>query len=350
MGRFKKIIPVLLFFAAVSAGCGKENGNNAPVLEKVEVAVSMGLSVDESGVQKTRVTVDGSDFEDGDKFRFFFNADRPDGEEPAGNDDPSAAIVKRSDYIYSGNGKWMSGNPLYWDDNLSVLRSFCAVMPFNGYNTAEHSFTVAADQSTETYYKSCDLLMARVYTAKRRVPLEFNHIMSRITVSVSAVTDNTNENGWFDADAFEGMTVKINGIMPKASFIYGLQGADEEDLKITVASSGTNTDIDMLCIEEPVHKNKMLTAKYAALIPEQTIPEGSLFLTFTLTTDEGLKTYHLKVAENLLPESGKETLVRVKLLKNKVEITEANADISLEDWGTVEARDGDDNPIKLTYR
>lgn len=290
---------------------------------------------------QSRVSVDGTKFENDDKFRFFFDTAIP-------SDDSS---VKTAMYTYSDATWTPSPTPIYWDDQVIKQRSFCAFLPYdasNLNNATAYSFSVKANQLGEADYKDSDLLIARVETAKRLIPLNFWHVLSKVVVNITASTDDS-KGGYFGANDLDGMKVELMDIEPDATATYGTLTAEDAtyDPKVTTTAGGTATDIQMLCTKAPENNttNKKITATYTAVIPPQTVLADTRVLRLTLNIGGIAKQYYLKHNVAIEFPQSKELTINIGLYKNEVELSTTADDIKIQPWGSISAED--DNPIVL---
>lgn len=308
--------------------------------EQEEVKLQIMLGDTET---QTRVTVVGEDFTDEDKFQFFFDSAIP----------SDGSGVKTAEYTFDKDADTWSPlpNPIYWDNQTVVERSFCAFLPYNATNNLNnataYSFSVGTDQSTENQYQASDLLIARVKTAQRLIPLKFWHVLSKVVVNVTASTD-AKEPDSFGATDLNGMVVELTGILPDATVTYGILTLDDKDNEynpaVTAVATGTATNIKMLCTADPEDKSNVITGTYTAVIPPQNITSGIKSIIITLTSGTK-KTYHFKHKAAINFEQGKQLTIDVVLKKSQVEISDVDGDVTIEPWGAIAAKD--DTPIVL---
>lgn len=294
---------------SVCTSCDTDNA----MVEKEEVLLNVSIAK----TTPTRVNMDGDGFEDGDQFGFFFLQDKP------------TAVT--STYTYNSS-KWTYSTPTYWDDYArDVERYFCAVMPWNGYviNTSDpydHTFSVQKSQETDDNYKASDLLIARVKTNERLIPIEFNHAFARAIVNITSYIDL---NG--------GITISMNNTATKATLAY----VNEPFSVVGIASTSVPDDIVM----HPV-KVDGKEATFIAIVPPQDITATKL-LTTTITVNNVAKAYYFTLASDVTAEfkQGNETTINVTLNKTDVELSDVENAIKIAPWGTIDLKD--DNPIKL---
>lgn len=350
MDRRAIIFAMAAALGCLAFACGKGEGEPADNRQAVEIVVSV------DGQTLSRVTTSGNLFEDDDKFRFFFNAEAPTTDSPSttGGD----AVRKITDYTYDSE-TWTPTEPIYWNDHeIITARNFCAVMPFGNYSVGadldSHKFTVQANQSLSdsTGYKKSDLLMARVSTGKRLIPLRFYHMMAKVVVVVKASTKETDAAA-FSANAFDDMTVSLNEVCITGKVAFDALTSDHPDYDPAISVSGdtgtTAGDVKMLELTEAVNENDELTMKFAALIPPQTVAQGDLLLTFANVESEKKKTYYMKVttSEGVTFLQGKSTIITVTLGKSDVEIAVVEDNIRIAGWDVINASSNDNDPIVL---
>ncbi|MDL2251398.1 fimbrillin family protein [Odoribacter sp. OttesenSCG-928-J03] len=354
MKRLYKYILSVILLSLTFTGChNNELTDASSKQEQVQLLVSV------SGV-KSKVNVAGNAFENKDRFKFFFNLDKPDnGPASEGIADSSP---KRTEYTYN-SGKWTPLAPIYWDNYQMVNRDFCAIVMFcdqandyslGNYNLENHQFSVEWNQANQDnyreayFYNKSDLMMARVATSERLIPVVFSHIMSRVTVAVTATTDTTNK-GYFIPNDIKSMKVLINGVQATGQLTYNTPSST--DPAIAVSGMGTSGNITMFCATKPTYSvaKQTITATYYAIFPPQVYNTlSNPLLTLVVTDSENTeKQYYLTVDNNLTFQQGKNLSINVTLTKNGVKIKE---DVSIEsgDWYTTPITiDDDESTIGL---
>lgn len=345
MKRYNNIlllIMTVLTMVVTIAGCNPDEQLDR---EEVKLDVMMG----EEKVQ-TRISESGDKFTEGDRFQFFF-----------GTATPSDIAEKQTKYTYS-SGVWIPDEPIYWDDREvgeTNPKEFCAFLPYNKDNVVEnenkYSFSISPDQSVKSVdgqpvnYQASDLLIARVKTTRRLIPIHFWHVLSKVRVNVTADTD-ANNSDCFGENDLTGMVVKLVGIEPDATIAYNALVEDNNSSPkynpaVEATASGTSGNITMLCTKAPANdkETRKITASYTAIIPPQTITANSRLITFTLTNGKPTpteKTYHFKRTTDINFLQGKQTTINVKLYKNKVEISTTEDEIKVASWGEIKTDEG----------
>jgi len=331
---------IRLFFLgalAIYCSCSTENSFEP---EEVKLLVSI------EGIEKSRVNLDGNGFENTDQFTFFFEEDKP-------ISNPSAPL-----YRYDGSS-WSTSNPTYWDDQEIKKRFFCAVSPFEYYTIIDHTFTIEDNQADAANYKKSDLLIARVNTTKRLIPIKFHHVFSRVIVKITGSTDISKDNiqGYFDKDDFKGMTVALNGVKLTGNIDYtAFTVADDDptydpdyDPNVEVTAAGTAESVEMYSVaDNPAvnSKAKTIISNFYAIVPPQEI-SGQPLLTIKIKVGETYKTYYYKVKSDVTVKNfvqGKQTTINLTLNKSKVELSDG--DIEINAWSD-DISANDDNPIVL---
>lgn len=342
---YKAFLPVGFFFAFCIAGCQSDDHIHP---QEVQLHVLL-----EGEVPETRVNVAGTAFLADDKFRFFFNSDRPTG---LYSDSPSTsgsdADLKITDYNYVSANNWATTHPIYWDDHEIIAdRNFCGIMPFDeNYNTSDHTFAIRTDQtiveSNISHYQKSDLLLARTETNARLIPLKFWHILSRVIVNITASAD-TGVDGYFILTELEGMQVELIDIEPVAKIAYTIPIVPGEDYdpNVTVTAQGTKSLINMHCSKTPAEKDKKITATYVSVVPPQVITSGNRALRITMNVEGTKKQYYFKHDSNIDFVQSKQTIINIDLYKNKVKLSDVADEVDIQPWGTIKAKDND--PIKL---
>lgn len=324
--------------------CSRDDSGETPTPQEVELLVTL------EGEPETKVNLAGSAFENGDQFRFFFNSAVP----TAGADANTGGDtdVKITGYTYRSATKvWETLLPIYWDDHLARERDFCAVSPFDLYTVSGHRFSVNADQSANvSNYKSSDLLVARVKTDARRIPLEFHHALSRVIVDVTASTDDTKPEGWFAPTALAGLKATLNDVQTGAEITYHALTLNNTDPAISSTAVGSQADVKMYCTKAPLYEEakKTITATFLAILPPQTFGAGTTLVTFDLGTGTDKKTYYFSVpaGKTATFSQGNATRISVRLTKSKVELAGGSEDIKITPWGEIDVDVTDPIEIK----
>lgn len=336
---------IRLFFLGALAICCSCSTENSFEPEEVKLIVSI------EGTKESRVNLDGDKFVDGDEFTFFFEKDKP---------------ISNPAPLYQYDGSiWSTANPTYWDDQEEKTRQFCAVSPFdeNDYVVISgnvHTFTVQADQNAEVNqnkeinYKKSDLLIARVNTSKRLIPIKFHHVFSRVAVNIKATTDPDNINGYFDKDDFKGMTVTLNDVKLTGNINYtNLPTKDDATYNpnVEVTATGTTESVNMHFKDAKPTVNdisKTVSSTFYAIVPPQPISEQPL-LTIRIKVGETDKTYYYKVKSDVTVKNfvqGKQTTINLTLDKSKVELSDIDKTIQIVGWNE-DISVNDNNPIEL---
>lgn len=202
---------------------------------------------------------------------------------------------------FTYNGTWTPANTIYWKDDKTTA-DFYLYYPYdaNLSNPFQYNFTVKADQSTETAYKSSDFMAGNtknVSPTTNSVTITAQHLMSQIVVTLAP------GNG-FTAESLSKaqISVKVNGIKCGAT-INIASGA--------VTASGNPESI------RPLLSDK----NYRAIIVPQSVAEGNLI---TVTVDG--REYQLK--KGFTFESGKRHNFTVTLSK-----TSNGVNVNISPWG-----------------
>lgn len=339
-------IGLLLLWVGNACSSGTDDPVETPVppaaKEKIQFAVSL------NGISMTKTDLDGTAFTEGDAFTIYFDYTKP---------QVSSVTNNVSEYSLS-SGEWDSDDPLYWDDYAAETKYFCAVSPFPAnYTVAESGntdlFSVQEDQSTEAYLLASDLLISRVKTEVRLVPLPFHHVLSKVRVNISASTKTDDPNGWFTEDDFEDMTVELTGMYAKGNILYeNITGSNGAGITVSAKTEDENeVDITMLPSEgNPViiaAKDSIRSSFVAIIPPRATFSANEMLLRIQLSGDDG-KTYFFKPKSTVdFTKQGYQTILNVELQKQDV-LAELDTDIELVDWvGGATATEDDDNPITL---
>ena len=171
---------------------------------------------------------------------------------------------KKATYAYSSSKGWVKFSfvPLYWGDctpDNNGKYTFYAVAPAVPAGMAGK---VHLDQSTEAFYTESDLLAARVdYTPESEdknawvVPIELNHLMSRLVIQLSE-----NESLPTGIDLSDAQ-VTVGGL----KYEYTLEVTDENNAPVaTVQQNGT--------VATSMMPLKNTDGTYSLLFPAQNAP------------------------------------------------------------------------------
>ena len=319
-----------LFFLGALLICSSCSTENPFEPEEVKLLVSI------EGVEKSRVNLDGNGFDDGDQFAFFFEKREP-------------VTSSMSLYGYNTSTGWgYINDPIYWDDQEErddLYRYFCAVAPIEHYTVSNHSFSVKNDQTLDTDYKDSDLLIARVYTNKRLIPIKFYHAFSRVIVKITGSTDINNTNGYFDAADFNGMAVSLNNVKLTGYIDYSTDPIQNNEtynpeVRVNVADVDAAKSITMHSINSNPTANgttKTVTSTFYAIVPPQIISTPSLLtIKIAINADGTDKTYYFKTTDVKFVK-GNATSINLTLNKSDVELSAAEIDIS--SWKNILAED-----------
>lgn len=204
------------------------------------------------------------------------------------------------------NGNWVPDSPIFWADNKTHADFYLYYPYTNVQSVSAHSFTVKADQSTETAYKESDLMVGKttnVTPSEAATVIPVNHVMSRILIYLEAGNGFTKETL-----ASSNVAVKINGVKCNST-VNIATGA--------VTSTGDATTVTPLYADN----------YYKALIVPQTVTEGNLI---TVTVDG--QEYNLNKAFTF--ESAKSHKFTITLSK-----TSNGINVNINPWN----EDGNDN-------
>lgn len=300
------------------AGCG--NDENEPADNwNGEIRLSSGLDVQQltrsiaTGLQGNQIAKDVH-------VGFFIN------ENVESGGTATTTYTQNLDYTANGNGGLVSTSPVYYPQSGNGVNIY-AYAPYASSLSSTYSFTVKADQSTETDYLASDLLWGQpmkeddtgryvsanpVSRTSEAVPVSFKHLLSKIEVTLTPGSGLT-------ADDFKGATLKVLQVqcgitLTLSSGAIGTASGDKTD--VTAATYSTT--------ETPT----ALTA--AAIVVPQTIAKETKFLEVDLTT--GGKLYYT------LPDSGEGlTLAGGKIYKYTitVNLTGLTVTSKITDWEAI---------------
>lgn len=160
---------------ALALDGGTDNGN-AIRFTTVVANFTNGDGPDEPGTRATINDEDGTgNFAAGDETTIFV----------AYEDSPD--VVSTYSAIFR-NGTW-EADGLTWDQfSAGAELNFHAFFPTRTYSETSQGFSLPADQSDRAQYAAADLLHASAFRRVKgsgAVPLDFRHVMHRLTVSLS---------------------------------------------------------------------------------------------------------------------------------------------------------------------
>lgn len=201
------------------------------------------------------------------------------------------------------NDKWDVASRMFWkDENASV--DYCAAS-FGGHAFTKEEFAgsvdlaVPADQSSQEKLNSADLLTLKKTTVSYKdtkegiLPVKFSHGMTKVSISFT-LTDVFYNAGW-------GLTldpitsVKLKGANLGFSF-------QPETGTVTVKENSTADVTPMPFSYKPSSsKSKNAIAVYEAILPAQTIKNGSLEIEFRIGSGD----YYWKNIGDVVLEAGK---------------------------------------------
>ncbi len=217
-----------------------------------------------------------------------------------------------------GSGGLSGGSSMYFPlngDNVDIYALHTnAAWAGTAYPAATLTHSVGADQRTLANYAASDLLYGRamnVARTKNPVPLTFYHLLSKVQVAIVA------EEGLTASDI---QSITIGGT--KRSVTYTLsKSAAPNAIGVTAAGSASaitiGQDLSADFTEANVRYND-------AVVVPQTLSEGTVFLTITLTTGENLV---YRLTANTTFESGKKYTCHMT-----VNLTGITMTTSVADW------------------
>ena len=201
----------------------------------------------------TRAT--DSAFESGDKVGIFV-VNEPNSLAASGNH------VDNMGFTYTS--KWTPDAEIYWLDKSTKADFYCYYPYTEAANTAAHSFTTKADQSTLENYKASEFLWGKtagVAPTEEAVGITVNHAFSNMLITLKA------GDGFSEATlAAATKSVKICGVKTNATI----------NLSTGVATANGEATNETPYLEG---------AQYRALIVPQTTEEGALVVVTVDGTD-----------------------------------------------------------------
>ena len=195
----------------------------------------------------------------------------------AGTLSASGNHVTNMQFTYNSS-KWTPASEIYWKDNTTHA-DFYAYYPYSASaNTSAHSYSVKADQSTETNYWASDFLWGKatdIAPTEQAVPITTNHLFSNVLICLEA-------GDGFTSETLSAATksVKINNIKTSATI----------NLATGIATAtGSTTSVTPWNVGE----------YYRAMVVPQTVADATNLITVTIDgVDYTLKSGATFVANN----------------------------------------------------
>lgn len=152
---------------------------------------------------------------------------------------------------FTYNGTWDADSPIYWKNELTHA-DFYLYSPYTTPidNVESMPFHVNADQSTETAYKACDLLVGSaldIAPTENAVSITAYHILSQMVISLVPGNGFTAESL-----AAADVSVKINGIKTNATVNLATATATATGETETVTPWLTNGEYKALIVPQSV--------------------------------------------------------------------------------------------------
>lgn len=223
----KKILLFAVLFCMFFA-CSKENVE--PIEEKIPLNISVGC----------QTKANDSQFETNDKVGIYvvnYSGDA------AGTLAVSGNQVDNMRFTYE-NSSWSPDEPTYWKDKNTKADLF-AYYPYDGSlaSVSAYPFSVMSDQSTEANFWGSDFLWGKatkMTPTSSAVPIQTNHLMSRIIVNIKPGSGFTNET-WAAANK----SVQITSVKTSATINLstGISTEQGEVGTITPLETGENGNI-----------------------------------------------------------------------------------------------------------
>lgn len=192
------------------ASCGDENLQDAHSLDAKWTPMTFTVSHPGKKLTPKNTRATETDFEKNDKIGLFVaKADSP--LEIGGN------LVNNAALTYDG-GKWIPAHTLYWDEG--TYNAYAYYPYINKLSSIEDQpFNVSTDQSTHKSgtslggYEASDLLFATtkgIAASTAPVPLNFKHIMSKLTIRLIKGED-------FEGEMPTTAAVYVHNTVPSAT-------------------------------------------------------------------------------------------------------------------------------------
>jgi len=205
--------------------------------------------------------------------------------------------------------------------------------PYNSSWTSigEQTFTVMADQSSESNYLASDLLYANPLLAKQSdddCKLPFKHMLSKININITNNRSGLNLEGAkvYIRNTQPTVTINLGATEENNTTVYGKLGAASGDKTVILAATLTSADINTTDNSKP-------TATASAIVVPQTVPVGNFIKIVTdASNNNGTSTslYAYLGTEKKL-DSGEAYSYKVTIAEEAVELTIGT---SLTGWGS----------------
>ena len=202
---------------------------------------------------------------------------------------------------YSGT-QWTAQPMLYWQNGENLTHHFLAWYPTSFADSKATkldaiSFTLSGDEATD------DVLYAKwsgTQPDNNTLPLAFNHLMARFDLNlVFNAEDYPNSASGISAKIEVVKTATINLLADSPAFTPG----------------STKTEVSLKGKSNPAEG--MAWSGYTVVIPGQDINACKVTLSFTADGEQKSLTY--THGESLLFQSGKRTVLKLTVNKNKIE-------------------------------
>lgn len=212
------------------------------------------------------------------------------------------------EYIQQGSSWVWSGEPIYWDDQQTMPFNIgAAYFPFQGSrptigaNDTSFPWLLPTNQKINGY-ANYDLMMSYVtLNQPEYVNFMFRHPLSKVRIELEGVD--------FTPAELVGSTVQLNNFILNGVAQLG-----------TASVQATGTPTNLLPYTDTDGY------KYSAIVMPQTITQGTTVVTITLPGYTSTP-FAGKLEQTLVFEPGKEHIIRIRLLKTKIELS-----ATLEDW------------------
>ncbi len=231
------------FFAAAASlmfiACNKENGQT---IDDGLLRLSTENIISETP-KSTAQDLQLTQFASGEKVDIFLVEDVNGTATTTG--DNITQYIQPLQYTADGNGGLT--NVQYWPTSGNGLHIY-GVYPSGAagasasYNSTNISFSVKADQSSDTNYKASDLMTGKpennpVSRTASNVPLTFTHLLSKVNISLSA------GNG-FEASDLSNAKVYIQNTKPSTTFnvqntTLGTTSGTTSDITVCTGATGS---------------------------------------------------------------------------------------------------------------
>lgn len=203
--------------------------------------------------------------------------------------------------------------------------SFYAYYPTSATGTTDNAtFTVPANQSNENAFNNSDFMTSTSIVnaaTEKAISLSFKHRLTLVKVVLNGFTNDTE--------------IKMNNIYPTTTWTYSNDA---------MATDKTGSTIDITMWKNTFTNNITSVTEYWAIVPEQTVAQGTTL--FTITAD-GKQYAYTPSASNVTFTANTAKKFTLSLGSNE-NVISLKAEMNVQ-WGTEENNSGNAEEIIKNY-